>query len=153
MTAPTSDRSEIRRGGADDLDDVARLCAEYCAADGHRFDRDTVVAGIGPLLAGDERGIVLLGLVDGTPEGYAVATWGWSIEAGGFEVVLDEVYVRRRGHGLGSRLIEAVEADCRRRGAKRIFLETERPNEAARRLYVRHGYVEDDSVWMSKELC
>jgi ribosomal protein S18 acetylase RimI-like enzyme len=42
--------------------------------------------------------------------------------------------------------------DCRRRGARRIFLETERPNESARRLYARHGFTVDDSIWMSLHL-
>jgi GNAT superfamily N-acetyltransferase len=42
--------------------------------------------------------------------------------------------------------------DCRRRGARRIFLETERPNESARRLYARHGFTPDDSIWMSLDL-
>ena len=45
-----------------------------------------------------------------------------------------------------------IEDDCRRRGVKRIFLETELANERARRLYERHGYHADTSVWMSKEL-
>ena len=39
-----------------------------------------------------------------------------------------------------------------RRGVKRIFLETELANDGARRLYGRHGYQVDTSIWMSKEL-
>ncbi len=49
-------------------------------------------------------------------------------------------------------LRECVEHDCRLRCAERSFLETELPNEIARRLYERHGYIEDSSIWMSKEL-
>ena len=86
------------------------------------------------------------------PCGYGVVTWGWSIEAGGLDVVLDELYTRTRGAGIGSRLIEAIEEECRTRDVRRIFLETERRNDGARRLYRRHGYVDDDSIWMSKEL-
>ncbi len=33
-----------------------------------------------------------------------------------------------------------------------LFLETERYNEAARRLYRRHGFVDEESVWMSLDL-
>ena len=50
---------EIRRANADDLDVLVELCAEYCAADGHHFDQATVLAGLEPLLADDEHGVVL----------------------------------------------------------------------------------------------
>jgi len=33
---------------------------------------------------------------------------------------------------------------------RRIFLETEAPNDAARRLYERHGFVAEDSIWMAR---
>ncbi len=83
--------------------------------------------------------------------GYAVVTWGWSIEAGGAEAVLDEVFVDDRGEGMGSGLIEHLLADCRARGMARVFLETESHNERVRRLYARHGFVVDDSIWMSHD--
>jgi GNAT superfamily N-acetyltransferase len=101
------------------------------------------------MLGNDDRGAVWI--IDDA-DGYAVATWSWSIEIGGFEVVFDELYVRTRGQGKGSVALEVVIDDCRRRGAKRIFLETERPNESARRLYARHGFTVDDSIWMSRDL-
>jgi GNAT superfamily N-acetyltransferase len=76
----------------------------------------------------------------------------WSVEIGGAEMVLDELYIRTRSQGIGSRAIEALAAWCRDRDVKRIFLETERPNHRARALYARHGFIEDDSIWMSREL-
>jgi hypothetical protein len=33
-----------------------------------------------------------------------------------------------------------------------MFLETERPNTRVRDFYARHGFAEDDSIWMSREL-
>lgn len=163
MRSPPDDvadrRVEVRRAGRDDLASLLALVAEYCAVDGHDFDPDLARSGLVPLLADDSRGVVWLVVVradgqrtDDDVDGYAIVTWGWSIEVGGFEVVLDELYVRTRGVGHGSAVLEAVEADCRLRGVRRIVLETERPNEAARRLYRRHGYADDDSVWMAKLL-
>jgi GNAT superfamily N-acetyltransferase len=142
----------IRRARPGDLDQLLVLGAEYCAADGHRFDVDTVRAGFAGLLDDDAHGIVLVAADGEHLHGYAVVSWGWSVEIGGLDVVLDELYARTRGQGVGTALIEAVERSCRERGVKRIFLETERPNEGARRLYGRHGYLIDDSIWMSKEL-
>ncbi len=142
----------VRRATPDDLDIVLALVEEYCTADDHPFDLPVAADGLAPLLTDDEHGVVWLLEVDGRVDGYAAVTWGWSIEIGGLDVVLDEIYVRSRGHGSGGTLLSVLETDCRRRGVRRIFLETERPNEAARRLYRRHGYAADDSIWMSKEL-
>ena len=139
----------VRRAEPSDLETLVELAAEYCAADGHEFVEAMVRDGFGPLLANDDHGTVWM--IDDT-DGYAVVTWGWSIEIGGFEVVFDELYVRTSGQGKGSAALQVVIDDCRRRGAKRIFLETERPNESARRLYARHGFTADDSVWMSLDL-
>ena len=139
----------VRRANPDDLPALLLLAAEYCAADGHAFDEARTQAGFEPLLAGDSVGTAWM--IDDI-DGYVVVTWGWSVEIGGFEVVLDEIYVRTRGEGKGTIALGVIEADCRRRGVKRIFLETERPNTRARQLYTRHGYAEDDSIWMSKEL-
>lgn len=153
ISVTTVEQLTIRRATGDDLDGLLELCAEYSAADGHIFDPARTRAGVEPLLADDTLGVILLATVDGQARGYGVVTWGWSIEAGGLDVVLDEVYTRTPGVGIGSRLIEAIEERCRARDVRRIFLETERPNEGARRLYRRHGYTVDDSIWMSKELC
>ena len=139
----------VRRAVPSDLETLLELAAEYCAADGHEFVESTARGGLEPMLGNDDHGTVWM--IDET-DGYAVVTWGWSVEIGGFEVVLDELYVRTRGLGKGGAALQIVIDDCRRRGAHRIFLETERPNAAARRLYERHGFTVDDSIWMSLDL-
>lgn len=47
---------------------------------------------------------------------------------------------RERGHGLGARLLEAVERIARRRRCDRLRLEVRRDNRAAQRLYERSGF-------------
>ena len=142
----------VRRAVRADLPALVGLAEEYCAADGHDFVEATVRAGFGPLLDDDRYGVVWVAELDGIVDGYAVVTCGWSIEVGGLDVVLDELYVRTRDRGTGTALLRRLEDDCRARGVKRIFLETELPNEAARRLYAREGYEADTSIWMSKDL-
>jgi GNAT superfamily N-acetyltransferase len=139
----------IRRADASDLESLVALAREYCVADHHDFDESRVRTALPPLHADDSVGVVWV--TDGS-DGYAVVTWGWSLEIGGSEAVLDEIYVRVRGEGTGSRMLAVIEADCRDRGVRRIMLETEAPNEAARRLYARHGYNREPSIWMAKEL-
>jgi GNAT superfamily N-acetyltransferase len=151
MTFPAADLT-LRRSEPADLDALIVLAAEYCAADGHDFDDRRVRSGLSPLLDNDRYGTVWVAESSAGLAGYAVATWGWSVEIGGAEAVLDELYVRSRGQGTGTALLTSIVDDCRRHGMRRVFLETERRNDAARRLYARHGFVEDDSIWMSLDL-
>ena len=65
-------------------------------------------------------------------------------------MLLDEIYVRDRGQGQGGAVLEEVLDACRQRGLGRMFLETETPNDRARRFYLRHGFAVDDSIWMSR---
>ncbi len=138
----------IRRAGIDDLDALVDMHHTFCELDQHPFDEERALVAFSGLLTDDDRGVVWI--LD-RPAAYAVVTWGWSIEAGGLEAVLDEVFVSAPGGGIGGRLIDHLVDDGRRRGLARIFLETETHNDRARRLYARHGFVEDDSIWMSLE--
>ncbi len=147
----------LRRADPEDLDTVLGLIAEFYAVDGHAYDEARLRAALGPLLVDDTHGVVwLVGERESEREreadeaGYAIVTWGYSLESGGRDVLLDEVYVRDRGRGVGSAVLEEVLAECRRRGLERMFLETEAPNEQARRFYRRHGFAADDSIWMSR---
>jgi len=140
----------IRRARLDDLDILATLSAEFNEIDGHNHDDLRVRAALTPLLQDDALGVVYL--IGGPPSGYAVVTWGYSIESGGRDALLDEIYVRSRGEGIGGEAFEEILDDLRTRGISRMFLETERPNDTVRRFYARHGFMEDDSIWMSRQL-
>lgn len=145
----------IRRAVATDLTALTELHHEFCDADGHRFEQARAWAGFTPLLADDRHGMVLIAHVPETapdPSGYAVLTWGWSIEAGGPEAILDELYVRERNAGHGAALLTEAIAQAAEHGMTRIFLETELRNERARAFYLRAGFDVDDSVWMSLDL-
>ena len=143
----------VRRADPADLDALLPLVAEFCVIDGHEFAPDRVGSALRPLLANDGLGQVWVLAVDSEGlGGYAVVTWGWSLEAGGREALLDELYVRARNQGAGALLVEAAAVGSRAAGASRLFLETESSNVAVRRFYARHGFVAEDSVWMQRPL-
>jgi ribosomal protein S18 acetylase RimI-like enzyme len=138
----------VRRAGPSDLEDLVGLHRQFCEVDDHPFDDRRARAAFAPLLGDDTHGVVWI--VD-SPHAYAVLTWGWSIEAGGAEAVLDEIFVAERDAGVGSALLEHVLVDGRRRGLARVFLETEAHNERVRRFYRRHGFRTDDSIWLAHD--
>jgi [ribosomal protein S18]-alanine N-acetyltransferase len=47
---------------------------------------------------------------------------------------------RRRGRGVGTRLLQVVFQRARERGVKELYLEVRVSNTAAQRLYERHGF-------------
>jgi GNAT superfamily N-acetyltransferase len=142
----------ITRAMATHLEALIDLSRSYCEQDHHTPDVGKTRAGLGPLLESDRHGVVWLIGPESDPLGYAVVTWGWSVEGGGPEALLDEIYVHDRGRGLGTAAVVAILDDCRKRGMIRVFLETESHNDRARRFYARLGFVTEDSVWMSKPL-
>ncbi len=142
----------IRRAGPDDAVELIGLIRAFYVADGHPFDVDTVTAGLSPLLVDDRFGTVLLTTDDGRAVGYCVLTWGWSIEGGGLEGLVDEIFMIDRGRGHGGALLERAMELASDHGCSRVFLETEAANAAARRFYTRHHFVAEDSVWMIRSL-
>lgn len=139
---------DIRRAGPPDLDTLVELHREFCSMDDHPFDPQRAHAAFAPLLPDDTHGVVWI--VD-EPAAYAVVTWGWSVEAGGAEAVLDELFVTARDRGVGAAVVSHLLADGRRRGLARIFLETEAANDRVREFYRRHGFRADDSIWLSHD--
>ena len=82
----------IRRAAAADEVLVLVLAGEFCMIDRHRFDRERVLRGLRPLLAGDRFGQAwLIGPLCGPPIGYAVVTWSWSPESGGGDCILASI--------------------------------------------------------------
>jgi GNAT superfamily N-acetyltransferase len=143
----------VRRADPADLDALLVLVAEFCAIDGHEFAAGRVRSALRPLLADERLGQVWVMADDGGGlGGYAVVTWGWSLEAGGREALLDELYVRERNQGAGALLLDVAAVGSRAAGASRLFLETESANVAVRRFYARHGFAAEDSVWMQRLL-
>lgn len=145
--------SVLRRATVADLHTITEMIEEFYAIDHHPYRHHQVAAALSPLLVDDSLGQVWV-FTDSAaePEGYAVVTWGYSLESGGRDALLDEFYVRRRRQGIGGRAIQAIMAAAASAGASRLFLETEALNEDARRFYRSHGFREEESVWMSSIL-
>ncbi len=100
--------------------------------------RDEVVPG----LAATPGAFSLLARLDGAAVGLANCFTGFStfIARPLINVHDMTVLANHRGQGIGKALLDAVEAEARRRGACKITLEVLSGNERAKALYVAHGY-------------
>ncbi len=143
---------QIRDAQPEDYDAIVPLVQAFYELDRHPYEPETVERGLRPLLAGAAPGFVLVAEGEDGIVAYAVVTWGWAIESGGRDALLDEIYVAERSRGIGAEMMHLLMERCRREGCRRMFLETESHNRAARIFYTRHGFDIDDSVWMSRDL-
>lgn len=105
---------------------------------------DTETPGVGVLttrLREHLAGASLFAIVYGDL-GLALASLRPSPWYDGPAVLLDELYVvpHERGHGIGTQLLRAVEAELLRRGGDALEINVDGEDTDARRFYERHGY-------------
>lgn len=142
----------VRRAVSSDLDALLPLIRSFYVVDRHEYDEVRVSAALGPLLAGDDWGQVWVLDTPSGLGGYVIITWSYSLESGGPDCILDEIYVAETGHGHGSQLLARALDEARAWGAAAMFLEAEAHNRRVLPFYIRHGFGVEDSVWMSRPL-
>jgi len=144
----------IRQAVPADLEALLSLLTGFSKEAGTNFGREHLLAGLQPMLNNQELGLVFVAELDNVLVGYAVIGWGWGIESGGKEALIDEVFVLNsyRNQGIGAKILTAVIAELRKHNTKAVFLETEAQNPNSRKLYQNLGFEAEDSVWMRKAL-
>jgi GNAT superfamily N-acetyltransferase len=85
------------------------------------------------------RDLPLVAEAGGEPAGLA---WGTMDPAGTAHLIQMWVAPERRGHGCGGRLLDAVAAWARERGAHTLALMVTQGNASAEGLYARAGFVQ-----------
>lgn len=144
----------LRPAALVDLTVLLTLVREYYDYDQIPFDPVLQQQALLGLLQAPTLGQIWLLEDQGQAAGYAVVTYGYAIESGGREALLDELYLRQayRGQQLGSRLLAFIEAHCRQVGATTLVLVVEPHNQMAQGLYRRRGYLPSDRVVFTKTL-
>lgn len=125
----------------------------YYAEDGLVFDERRQDAALSALVAGDPLCLAWLVQLAGETIGYVIVTVSFSIESGGRDGFVDELFVvpSMRGRGIGRQVLALVEAEAQSRGLTRLYLEVEHGNPAIR-LYRRAGFNDHARYLMSKFL-
>ena len=139
---------------ARDLAAVVDLQEEFYKAGGYPFDRAIAERALAQLSRDPSLGRLFIIEDQGNVVGYLVVTFGFTLEFGGRDAFVDELYVieSARGKGLGTAALELAEDMCRDEGLRALHLEVEFKNEAARRLYANNGFAEHTRFLMTKRL-
>ena len=135
--------NRIRLAGPDDLDRVEKMVADYHGLEGIETDEAHRRAAIAPLLDGSPHGAIWLIGPRISPVGYVAVSFGWSLELGGMDGFIDEVWLREavRGRGMGSEALSELLKALDQAGLKALHLEVS-PENGATRLYRRLGFRE-----------
>lgn len=143
----------IRPAGPADLDTLAAMRRDFCAGDAHPFDPEESGQALARLLEHPEWGGVLLAEADGRAAGYTVWTLGFSLEFGGRDALLDELYVRpeERCRGLGSALLDQARCVAHAAGAGHLHLEA-MSGAGMEDYYRRRGFSPRPSTYMTSPL-
>lgn len=143
----------IRIANSQDEAAILALLRQYCDEVETPWSDEHLLAGLRPLLIENHHGVVLVAQQEEIIA-YSILTWGWGIESGGQEALVDEMFVKaeQRNQGIGETLLRKTLDRAKEQGVKVVFLETERENPRSRDLYKRIGFSEESSVWMSIRL-
>jgi ribosomal protein S18 acetylase RimI-like enzyme len=144
MPSPPDDPIEVRlrRAEIEDRDTLVPLVREYHATEGIAQDPAAYSDILAPLLAGDGHGRLWFVEADRAVVGYVALCFGYSIEFGGRDAFVDEIFVLPacRGRGVGERALALAIEAARGLGVRALHLEVALENHGARRLYARHGF-------------
>ena len=134
---------QLLEAGPEHAAEIDRLVAAFHKHEGVNVATRARRKSIDSLLAMPAQGrILLIRHRDTEIVGYAVLAFGFSLEFGGRDAFLDELFIVEafRGQGIGSAALTAVCAWARREGLCALHLEVERDNKAAKALYSRTGF-------------
>lgn len=109
---------------------------------------------LGMLCAGDPVALGWLLVADRRDVGYIVCCLGFSVEFGGYDSFIDELYVvpNRRRRGFARRALGHAIAELAARGVRAVHLQVERGLVHAQALYRQTGFVGDERFLLTKRI-
>jgi ribosomal protein S18 acetylase RimI-like enzyme len=135
-----------------DVDTLLTLMREYYAYDRHEFIEPKLRDALTSLLTNPAYGYAWLIADGGTPVGYMAVCFGFSLEFGGRDAFLDEIYLREayRGKGIGRQAILHMLETCRANGIRALHLEVMPGNRAVIAFYEKLGFENRGSSLMTQ---
>lgn len=137
------------------LDDVALLLPmmrDFYAHEAIRFDEEAARRALQSLIGNEAYGRAFLMRVAEEAVGYAVLTFGYSLEFHGRDAFVDELFLRAawRGQGIGQQTLAFLAEVCAVSNIAALHLEVERKNSTAQQTYRQAGFIDHDRYLLTK---
>lgn len=131
----------IRKATLEDVPALVAMMREFYAESDYPLDRDWAAGSFQALLRDEAFGAAWIVSRDSEPAGYVVLTVRFSMEYGGLDAFVDDLFVRTefRRRGLARALLKALFDECARRRVLAVHVEVGQDNDAAKALYGGFG--------------
>lgn len=142
-----NDAVRIEPATLDDLDVLLPMVEQYWKFEAiEGFDAARIRGLLTRVIDDASLGRAWLARIYDEPAGYLLAVYVFSLEHQGLTAEIDEFFVmpQHRGVGVGTRMLDAAEAQFRVEGCTNVSLQLGRSNESARRFYRQHGFDDRD---------
>jgi ribosomal protein S18 acetylase RimI-like enzyme len=126
---------------AADAETLLHMARAFHQEDGHPLDSEGEMA-VAQIATGEPFARAWIVRQAGDAIGYVVLTLGYSIEYGGRDGFIDDLYLvpAVRGSGVGRQVLHFALSEATALGIKTLHLEVETGNESATRLYRSAGF-------------
>jgi diamine N-acetyltransferase len=143
---------DFKPATADDIEALIPMMRELYAHEDLSFDESIARRALAGVIGDGALGHVFLLLLENAVAGYAVLTFGYSLEFHGRDAFVDELYLRDeyRKQGIGKRALEFLAGICAKNGVRALHLEVERSNTRAQAVYRNFGFKDHDRYLMTK---
>ena len=132
----------LRLATVGDQGAVLDLVRRYHEFEQIPFEAHVAAGAVMPLLRQEDAGRIWLVELDESIIGYVALCFGYSIEIGGRDAFLDEMFIHEehRGRGIGKSVLRQIQSRAAELGVQAIHLEVDRSNDRARNLYLALGF-------------
>jgi ribosomal protein S18 acetylase RimI-like enzyme len=127
----------VRNATPVDIPILVELMREFYAESHYNLDEERAAASFSNLLSDDSLGTAWIVFWDSQPAGHIVLTVRFSMEYGGVDAFIDDLFIRQsfRRRGLSKAALDALLVECKRRGVLALHVEVGYDNVAAQSLY------------------
>ena len=146
--------SVLHLAGPAELEALVLTLERFNASQGYAFDADVARRALAELLARPELGRVYRIVSAGETAGDLALTFGWSLEWGGRDAFVDEIYVEpaHRQQSLARAALRGLMEEARAAGVRALHLEAEAGNAAGQALYRAEGFSGSERRLLSRRL-
>jgi len=144
----------IEKAGSADIPILVDLMAEFYAESNHALDRKWAADSFAQLMQTPDRGAAWIARRSPQAAGYVVLTMKHSMEFGGLDAFIDDLFVRpdSRRQGVATLLLNTLFKECRERDALAVHVEVGHDNDAAGALYQAFGLRSDGRKHLTAHL-
>jgi ribosomal protein S18 acetylase RimI-like enzyme len=137
----------------EDVETLLAMAKAFHAEDGHPLS-PAGEAALSQLAFGDPFGRAWIARTGGRAAGYVVITMGFSIEYGGRDGFVDDLYVmpEMRKQGLGRKCLDFAISQAAGLGIRTLHLEVEKANTQASEFYRSAGFEETGRKLMRRAI-